>query len=741
MEVGSGTGPVGETARLRSLMAIANAVGGSRRLAEVLELAAEQARTALDAASLSISRWEREDGRLRTLINVGALAPDEERFPTNEVYDLRKYTEYWRLLASGRSWRRQLGEPFLFERPGKGSEAATAIMFEGDVWGELWATRSIGRPPFTDHDLAFLHAVSSQVAAGLASAAYLERLERLAFTDPLTGLANRRGLDEQLGRALADPAELALVVCDVDGLKDINDRQGHAAGDEALVTVGEALAQAVAESGLGLAARIGGDEFCLLVRGSADAARAVAERTVALLAQRHSRLSISCGIASTAVARDAPGLLAAADAAQYAAKHEGAGVIHVAGANPIPPRPSRGRRRLRDRLEVTDLVTGEAPAQQLERLLDAAREHLRMEVAFVGQFSGTKGFRFSSAQGPTDVFGFAAGDELPIAETLCKDVFDRRAPLVLTDVGPHWRWGGIIGSYLGVPVVLDDGRLYGALCVIDRHARVVIEDREVRFLRALAGVVAGIVEGETAAGDQRHRVHARVRSLLDHDAFSMAFQPIRDLRDGSLVGVEALARFRGTTPTRRWFTDAAQVGLGIDLELAAVDAALGELPRVPPGAFLSANVSPSALASPRLARLVERVPPGRLVLELTENAPVDDYAALSAAMAALRAKGVRFAVDDAGAGYASLSHILRLSPEFIKLDLQLTRRVDSDPVRRALATGLAGFAAGTGATVVAEGIETAAEIAVLIDLGIPLGQGWRLGRPTALTALGAALAS
>lgn len=723
MELGSRTGPDTETARLRSLMAIANAVGGSRRLVDVLELAAEEALEAVGATSLSISRWERQDATLRTLINVGALGPGEERFPADEVHHLRDYPEYWRLLSSGAGWRRGLGEPFLVERPGKGAEAATPILFEGELWGELWVTRSVDRPPFADSDLAFLRAVASQVGAGLASTAYLERLERLAFTDPLTGLANRRGLDERLERALALSAELSLVVCDVDGLKDINDRAGHAAGDEALVQVGKALSQAVAEAGQGVAARIGGDEFCLLVMGPAEVARTVAERTVALLAARDGRLSISCGVATTAVAQDAPGLLAAADAAQYAAKHEGAGVIHVAdGEAPLPATPSQGRRRLRDRLEVADLVTGETPDRQLARLLEAARDHLGMDVAFVGQFAGSQGFRFAHVHGEAELFGFAAGDDLPVAETLCRGVLEHRAPLVLADVGPHSRWGGIIGAYLGVPVVLDDGHLYGALCVIDRRVRAVFEDREVRFLRAVAGVVAGMVESAGSTGEDR-RARGRLRSLLDHDAVRVAFQPIRRLGDGSLAGVEALARFRGA---------------GLDLELAALEAAVGALPGVPLRAFLSADVSPAVLTSPRLSRLVERITPGRLVLELSERVPIDDYAALAAALADLRAGGVRLAVDQAG---ASLAHSLRLSPELIKLDPGLTRGIDADPVRRALVGAVATFAAGIGATVVAEGVATVAETHVLIDLGIPLGQGWLLGDPAGLDALSTALAS
>jgi EAL domain-containing protein (putative c-di-GMP-specific phosphodiesterase class I) len=237
------------------------------------------------------------------------------------------------------------------------------------------------------------------------------------------------------------------------------------------------------------------------------------------------------------------------------------------------------------------------------------------------------------------------------------------------------------------------------------------------------------------ADEQRTR-QARIERLLTDDTLTMVFQPIVNLATGEMVGMESLARF-DTEPRRGpdvWFAEAAAVGLGAQLELAAIRAAVRELPHLPDGTYLSVNVSPPVAQS---LLLPDTLPVGvaeRLVLEITEHTSVGDYPSLVGALAPLRASGIRLAVDDAGAGYASLRHILRLEPEIIKLDIDLTRDVDSDPVRRALAQALVTFAADIGATVVAEGIETEAELRTLRDIGVTCGQGYHLGRPAPLAA-------
>jgi EAL domain-containing protein (putative c-di-GMP-specific phosphodiesterase class I)/DNA-binding NarL/FixJ family response regulator len=224
---------------------------------------------------------------------------------------------------------------------------------------------------------------------------------------------------------------------------------------------------------------------------------------------------------------------------------------------------------------------------------------------------------------------------------------------------------------------------------------------------------------------------ARIRDVLDNGRLRMVFQPIVDLEEEVVVGFEALARFpfAAERATETWFTEAAAVGLRRELELAAIEAALEALPEAPQEPFLAVNAMPETLASTGLAELLAAAPAERLVVEITEHAPVQDYDALNLAIRRMRASGIRLAVDDAGSGFASLRHILQLAPDMIKIDNALTRNIYKDPARRALAAGLISFATELGATVVAEGIQSRQELKALRDLGVRYGQGFYLGRP------------
>jgi EAL domain-containing protein (putative c-di-GMP-specific phosphodiesterase class I) len=218
---------------------------------------------------------------------------------------------------------------------------------------------------------------------------------------------------------------------------------------------------------------------------------------------------------------------------------------------------------------------------------------------------------------------------------------------------------------------------------------------------------------------------------LDGHGLWLLCQPVLDLRAGGLIGFEALARFdpERLRPPTLWFERAEALGMLTELELVTIRGSLARLGSIPSEAFLSVNVSPATVASPRLLEELSGVPGDRIVLEVTEHARVEDYDALNQALRRLRAKGVRLAIDDAGAGFASLQHIVRLAPDFIKLDITLTRGIDADPVRRALATALITFANEIGASIIAEGIETEEEFETLRGLGVAFGQGFYLGEP------------
>jgi EAL domain-containing protein (putative c-di-GMP-specific phosphodiesterase class I)/ActR/RegA family two-component response regulator len=244
----------------------------------------------------------------------------------------------------------------------------------------------------------------------------------------------------------------------------------------------------------------------------------------------------------------------------------------------------------------------------------------------------------------------------------------------------------------------------------------------------------------------RHHEHARaeealrsekverVRRALVPASIRLVFQPMFALGDGRLLGAECLTRFdlEPDRPPNEWFADADDVGLGAALELASVRAAVAHVGDLPDGAFLAVNVSAQVAASAALVDVLTGIDLGRVVIELTEHAPVADYERLRSNLAGVRSGGARVAIDDAGAGYASFQHILRLRPDFIKLDLDLTRGIDHDPVRRALATALVTFGSEIGSLMIAEGVEHREELATLRELGFAGAQGYYLGRPAPL---------
>lgn len=256
----------------------------------------------------------------------------------------------------------------------------------------------------------------------------------------------------------------------------------------------------------------------------------------------------------------------------------------------------------------------------------------------------------------------------------------------------------------------------------------------------IAGIVYELTQQLRREDNEREARDARrseIERFVAGEGLSMVFQPIMDLATMDTVGMEALARFHSLPlrPPNEWFAEAVAHALGVRLEVATVTQALAMLDSIPPGAYLAVNCSHHAAISPDITRLLEPHAP-RLVLEITEHEAVEDYEHLVEALVPLRSLGARIAIDDAGAGFASLRHTLRIAPDIVKMDLSLTRSIDSDRGKRALASALVSFADDMDVHMVAEGIETAEELATLRELGVPYGQGFFLAEPGPLEPLG-----
>lgn len=394
-----------------------------------------------------------------------------------------------------------------------------------------------------------------------------------------------------------------------------------------------------------------------------------------------------------------------------------------------------------------DAGAPDSTEQVLTDALRSLREHLGMEVAFIAEFADQRRvFRQVDAGSAPVPIRVGGGD--PLDASYCQRVVDGRLPGLIHDAQelpaalelPVTR-ALPVGAHLSVPIRFRDGSLYGTLCCFSRHADHSLNARDLGMMRVFADFTARQLEHEVRQCRERQAMLERVQSVLDDNRFSIVYQPIVHVREHRIIGYEALTRFAATPvrPPDQWFREAGQVGLQGELEVAVIAKALEVLEELPAGTYLSLNVSPATLLTRRLGPIIESSRPQRIVLEVTEHDSIVDYAEFGAVLQPLRDRGLILAVDDAGAGYSSFRHILTLKPDLIKLDISLTRDIDSDPARRALAVALIRFAEETGSKIVAEGVETQAELDTLRSLRVNKAQGYLLGRPQPFERLATSL--
>ncbi|MFD9221112.1 diguanylate cyclase domain-containing protein [Streptomyces sp. NPDC060064] len=382
-----------EDRRLRAVVALAQAMAAAHTPREFWRAAALGACQALAGSFAALSVWERELGRLKVLVNAGERAAGEEEFPESETYPVNRFPEIteflheqwagggepdaWVATAEGppsaaNGYCHQGAPPAdevlwgrvaSLRRRGRGCCVVAPIVLHGRAWGELYVARPPGAPVFDRDDADFATVVASVVASGIAQNERLEEVRRLAFTDPLTGLANRRAVDIRLEEAVerhrTDGSVVSLVVCDLNGLKRVNDTHGHAVGDRLLERFGSVLSLCGAMLPGALAARLGGDEFCLVAVGPvADEVVRVADELCVRAGELELGEGVACGVASTGdpigQVRSARRLFRLADAAQYRAKAALSPKPVVAGRDgtvmrlaDAPPRSPHERRRFR----------------------------------------------------------------------------------------------------------------------------------------------------------------------------------------------------------------------------------------------------------------------------------------------------------------------------------------------------------------------------------------------------------
>lgn len=377
--------------------------------------------------------------------------------------------------------------------------------------------------------------------------------------------------------------------------------------------------------------------------------------------------------------------------------------------------------------------------QSIDRILAAVREHLGAEIAFVSRYldGGMRQFtnvvtELALPVGP----GFVDSRE----DSYCWHVAEGRLPELIRDTGdfPLTKTMAItdflpVGCHLNTPLRLSDGTLYGSFCCLSRKPDRSLTERDMGVLRAFAALAVEQIEKSLQGEGRRSALETAIDGVLAAESIAIYHQPIVALASGAATGAECLARFPDAA--RRspdaWFGEAAEIGRAAELELLAIRLALKTRRVMPPGHYLSINASPEAILSGEIEGLLAEAAGAdreRLVLEVTEHQQVTDFDALRAALVRLSAHA-RIAIDDVGAGYAGLRHLVDLGPDLLKLDMSLTRDVHRDPARRALTGAMVRFAADIGCDLVAEGIETPEEQAALADLGVEYGQGYLFGRP------------
>ena len=371
--------------------------------------------------------------------------------------------------------------------------------------------------------------------------------------------------------------------------------------------------------------------------------------------------------------------------------------------------------------------------EKVAELLRTAKNSLGLSLTFLTRLDGeTQHLEVVESSIPF----FHDGQTQPQATSLCQAILDGKLPSVIPNVAklpeakrlPAARFPRI-RSYISVPVSLSDGTLYGTFCAAGFTADNDLTKRDRALMEVLASAAATIIEPGIQERRREAAILSRLQPIRDAGGPRIVLQPIVALADGARVGAEALSRFPaewGQAPDEV-FADAASIGIGLELEMLAVRHAVDAFVGV--SGYLSINFSAQTLLDDRCQELLNSFPLERIVLELSEHDPVLDYRVLLDALAPLRRSGLRLAIDDVGAGFASLRHILLTSPDVIKLDRSIVAGIAADPILRRLVRSLTEFGHGAGAAVGAEGVETRDDALALRDVGVDYGQGWHFARP------------
>lgn len=373
----------------------------------------------------------------------------------------------------------------------------------------------------------------------------------------------------------------------------------------------------------------------------------------------------------------------------------------------------------------------------IPQLLEAVRVNLGMEVGFISRFAdGRREFLYVSSDGFMEA-PFPGGSD-PVEDSACIRVVRNQAPNLIRDAQSHpavsdLKAIGALGvrSHASVPIPSGTEEAFGTLCCYSSDCKDELDERDIGFLAAMADLIGTTLQEEQRVIDDIRYRSEYIRHVLRSGALEMVWQPIVDVMTGKIVAAESLARFRTEPyrPPNKWFEEAVELGIGTELEKIAFAQGMVIKEHLPEGVYVSCNLSGATFLEPAFQEFLKQQDLNQVVLEITEHDIIADYDELALRLSEFRKQGLRLAIDDFGAGYASFRHIVELNPDMIKLDMSLVRNIDQGPTIQSVVRALVGFAADRGTALLAEGVETQAELDVLKSLGIRRVQGYYYYKP------------
>ena len=393
-------------------------------------------------------------------------------------------------------------------------------------------------------------------------------------------------------------------------------------------------------------------------------------------------------------------------------------------------------------------VTDEEENASINELLCSVRRYLGMEVAFLAKFTTRERvIEIVNVEPKSDVTAPSGGHSDRKEQTYCQRILEGSLPELIPDTQANDITSELevtreldIGSYIGVPIRLPDGEVYGTLCCYESAVNYSLTPRDVSLLKVVADFIGRILNKRVSLMRHQSACRDQLGKMIANDQLDVVFQPVFK-RDGKQIEcLEALARFNSEPyrPPNEWIHEAECSEFGIQVETAIIRRALRYMEEVAVTGFkpcIALNISVNMLENGNLPALLEHVSPAQVKLEITEHVEIADYALISALLSPLTERGFKVMVDDVGAGFASMRHILELRPSGIKLDISLVSNISNDPNRQAMAAALIAYAKTSGLSTVAEGIESEADFEKLKELGIEYFQGYFFQRPIPMESI------